>query len=237
MKLVPEGNINELNNLDLDLSHQRNEEENFYDSHHKKPGDSRRRQKDRSRDAQERLLAATIDILMTRGYAGLTTKEVAKSSGLSNGALVHHFATKAELVVAATASVYEAAIQRGQRVAKSPEASQRPIEGFITDCLSVYFDWPFLVALEIIVLARTDEALRERILPVMDHYRRTTNELWLKVFEDAGMSPAQSWTVLNLTLNLIRGMAVNRMWSHDDKYYETCLSEWVNLVTAHIKQA
>lgn len=195
----------------------------------------RRTQEDRSSEARARLLDATIAVLTRRGYSGLTTKEVAKCAGLSNGALVHHFSTKEELVVAATASVYETAIQRGQRVARTPEATKRPLSGFITDCLSVYFDWPFIVALEVILVARTDDRLMTRILPVMEHYRNTINEIWLQVFKASGMSTSQSIRVLNLTLNLVRGMAVHRLWKKDDKYFKKYLKEWEELINLHLK--
>ena len=191
---------------------------------------ARRKQEDRTREAKEKLLTATIDVFMRSGYSGLTTKEVARTAGLSNGALMHHYANKAELVVAATAAIYDEAIVRGQRVARSAEAGRKPIEGFIADCLSVYFDWPFIAALEAIVAARTDPELMARILPVMDHYRQSTNALWLDVFRDAGLTPKEARLVLNLTLNMIRGMAVNRMWQQDESHYRAYLKDWVKLV-------
>ncbi|MBF22482.1 MAG: TetR family transcriptional regulator [Pusillimonas sp.] len=190
----------------------------------------RRTQEVRSREAKEKLLKATIDVLMRRGYSGLTTKEVATSAGLSNGALVHHYASKAELVIAATAAVYDECIERGQRVARTPEAIKNPIEGFMTDCLSVYFDWPYLAAIEIIVAARTDPQLMERIIPVMQNYRATTNTLWLKVFREAGYTPNQAKTILNLTLNMVRGLAVHRLWQQDQEYFDHYLKEWVKTI-------
>jgi AcrR family transcriptional regulator len=190
----------------------------------------RRTQEDRSREAKERLLDATIEVLMRAGYSGLTTKEVARSAGLSNGALMHHYATKAELVVAATAAVYDEAILRGQRGAKSADAIKRPVEGFIADCLSVYFEWPFVAALEAIVVARTDPELMARILPVMENYRQSTNVLWLDVFRQAGFSAKDARLVLNLTLNMIRGMAINKMWQQDDAHYRSYLKDWVKMV-------
>ncbi|HWK60425.1 MAG TPA: TetR/AcrR family transcriptional regulator [Eoetvoesiella sp.] len=190
----------------------------------------RRTQEDRSRDAKERLLAATISVLRRKGYNGLTTKEVAKTAGLSNGALMHHYANKAELVIAATAAVYDECIIRGQRLARTPQAVKKPIESFISDQLSVYFDWPFHTALEVIVVSRTDPELMARIYPVMDHYRKTTNALWLEVFKKAGHSPQQARTILNLSLNMVRGMAVNRMWAKDETYYDDCLKDWIKIV-------
>jgi len=196
----------------------------------KAPPASRRSQEDRSRDAKERLLSATIDVMIRRGYNGLTTKEVAKTAGLSNGALMHHYSSKAELVVAATTAIYDECIARGQRIAHTAVAVKKPVEGFISDSLSVYFDWPFLVALEIIVVARTDAELMKRITPVMNHYRQTTNVLWLEVFKKAGYSPKQARTILNISLNMSRGMAVNRTWQHDDTYYQALIKEWIKIV-------
>lgn len=191
---------------------------------------TRRTQEDRSREARGKILAATIDVLMQRGYGGLTTKEVAKHAGISNGALMHHYANKAELVVAATAEVYEEWSRRGQRIARSAKAMASPVEGFIDVCLSVYFDWPFITALEVIMVARTDEELMARVLPVMEQYRATTNQLWLQVFRKAGLSAAEAKSVLNLTLNIVRGMAVNRLWQKDEKSYRLYLKDWVKIV-------
>src|SRR5687767_6679894 len=70
-------------------------------------------QESRSRAARERLLVATIEVLIDRGYNGLTTKEVAARAGFSSGALVHHYRTKAELVIAATAHIYDRCIENG----------------------------------------------------------------------------------------------------------------------------
>ena len=187
----------------------------------------RRRQQDRTRITREKLMRAAIDVLLREGYSRLTTKEVARIAGVSNGALMHHFDSKAELVVAATAMVYDEAIERGQRIAQTANAHTKPVEGFISDCVSVYFDWPFIAALESIMVARTDDDLMERILPVMEHYRRTCDEIWLSVFRRAGIPVRQARLILNLTLNLVRGMAVNRIWRHDDLHYQEYLKEWV----------
>ncbi|MFC4929667.1 TetR/AcrR family transcriptional regulator [Massilia sp. GCM10023247] len=196
----------------------------------------RRSQEDRSREARERLLAAAIDVLIRKGYGGLTTKEVASCAQMSNGALMHHFASKEELLVAATAAVYQAAAVRGQKRANTAEAAKAPIEGFVTDCLSIYFDWPFTAALEVVMVARTDPALMARLLPVMQEYRQTVNGIWLKTFVEAGMRPERAETVLNLTLNLIRGMAVNSLWGRDDKLYERQLEEWIALMYATLSR-
>jgi len=59
------------------------------------------RQQDRSRATQRRLLDATVDCLVEVGWAGTTTTLVAERAGVSRGAQLHHYPTKAALVVAA----------------------------------------------------------------------------------------------------------------------------------------
>jgi AcrR family transcriptional regulator len=193
-------------------------------------------QADRTRTMQDKLMNAAIEVLLKQGYSRLTTKEVARVAGVSNGALTHHFASKEELVVAATAMVYEEAIIRGQRVAKTSNADKKPIEGYLSDCLSIYFEWPFIAALETIIVARTDPELMEKILPVMNRYRTTCDDIWLSVFKRAGLSNEKASLLLNLTLNLVRGMAVNRLWKSDDKKYKLFLKSWVAIATREIEQ-
>jgi len=197
----------------------------------------RRRQEDRSRDAREKLLNAAIEVLLRKGYNGLTTKDVAQAAGLSNGALMHHFVNKAELVVAATAKVYAEALVRGQRMAQTEQAVHQPLEGFLSDCLSVYFDWPFVAALEVIVVARTDPALMEHMLPVMEEFRVNCDRTWLAVFRRAGVPEAKATKLLNLTLNLVRGMAVNRLWRHDDAHYREFLADWLAIANRELRSA
>ena len=50
------------------------------------------------------LLEATVQCLITQGFGGTTTTEVAHRAGVSPGALLHHFPAKADLLCAAAAA-------------------------------------------------------------------------------------------------------------------------------------
>jgi AcrR family transcriptional regulator len=175
-------------------------------------------------------LAATIEVLIDRGYNGLTTKEVAVRAGFSNGALVHHYGTKAELVIAATARVYERCIESGKKIASSEKAKRHPVRAYIDDCLNVYLGWPFIAAVEVMLPARNDETLMVHVYDVMLHYRQTMNKIWQVAFEQAGISRDDAPFILMTTLNLVRGMGINSMWQRNVSYYRKLLREWVTLV-------
>ncbi len=61
-----------------------------------------------------RLLEATVDCLVERGFAGTSTTLVSERAGVSRGAQLHHFPTKNDLVVAAVEHLTE---KRGAELA------------------------------------------------------------------------------------------------------------------------
>ena len=65
------------------------------------PATVRRTQAERTAETTAKLLDATADCLVERGYAGTSTVEVCRRAGVSRGALVHHFPSKDDLVAAA----------------------------------------------------------------------------------------------------------------------------------------
>ncbi|MET0867184.1 MAG: helix-turn-helix domain-containing protein, partial [Pseudorhodoplanes sp.] len=145
----------------------------------------RRTQASRTKAAREKLLLATLELLRERGYSGLTTKEVAARAGFSNGALMHHFSTKADLVIAAGAHVYAQHIESGRKIAAGALAHKDPLEAFIADCVDVYLGAAFIPTTEMMVAARTDPLMNAPFHAFMRHYRKTMNDIWLGAFTRA----------------------------------------------------
>src|SRR5262249_49169461 len=58
-------------------------------------------QQRRSRATQQRLLEATVECLVEHGWSGATTTVIAERAGVSRGAQLHHYPTRAALVLAA----------------------------------------------------------------------------------------------------------------------------------------
>jgi AcrR family transcriptional regulator len=192
----------------------------------------RRTQESRSKAAREKLLRATIELLQERGYSGLTTKEVASRAGFSNGALMHHFSTKADLVIAAGAYIYERHIAEGRKAANSAAARTNPLKAFIADCENVYLGNSFIPTTEMMVAARSDPLMNAPFDVFMDDYRRTMNEIWLKAFVRAGYSEADASYTIMSTLFIIRGMAINSIWQKNLPYYRSFLREWTKIERA-----
>src|SRR4029079_12080139 len=76
-------------------------------------------QEERTRAMRARLLEATVELLVEKGYAGTSTTLVSERAGVSRGAQLHHFPTKQDLVVAAVRHVTEV---RGAELAAAAES-------------------------------------------------------------------------------------------------------------------
>ncbi|ARQ00845.1 TetR/AcrR family transcriptional regulator [Pseudorhodoplanes sinuspersici] len=193
---------------------------------------ARRTQESRSKAAREKLLNATLEVLRERGYNGLTTKEVAVRAGFSNGALMHHYSTKADLVIAAGAHIYDQHIADGRRIAASAAARKDPLSAFISDCVDVYLGAAFIPTTEMMVAARTDPLMNAPFDAFMQRYRKTMNAIWLEAFIRAGYSRQEASFLIMSTLNMVRGMAINSIWQRDLSYYKKFLREWTKIVRA-----
>src|SRR5688572_16345863 len=68
---------------------------------------SRAPQQERSRLTQQRLLTATIECLVEFGWSGASTTLIAERAGVSRGAQLHHYPTRAALVLAAVEHLCE----------------------------------------------------------------------------------------------------------------------------------
>ncbi|MGF2951529.1 TetR/AcrR family transcriptional regulator, partial [Mycobacterium sp. THU-M116] len=67
----------------------------------------RRTQAQRSSETKAALLDATLDLLVESGYKATTLTAVAHRAKVSLGALLHHFPTKNDLLVAAIGHAFE----------------------------------------------------------------------------------------------------------------------------------
>jgi AcrR family transcriptional regulator len=174
------------------------------------PSNSKRRtQQQRSAETKRRLLEATIDLLIERGYARLTTDDIAKRAGVSNGGRVHHFRTKEELVVAANKELYANAVSLGTARSKSARDSAHPIKDCFDDLLSLYFGRWFLGSLDATVAARTDKRLAKKLHPIIVAYHADIRRAWTRAFAEAGFTAREADDTYEVVLHTVRGMALS----------------------------
>ena len=196
----------------------------------------RRTQEQRSAATRARLLDATIECLVELGYAGMTTTEVVRRAGVSRGAQVHHFPTKAELVEQA---IVHLARRRREELRTELERLRRNGDNvsIAVEMLWKSFAGPlFTAAVELIVAARTDPALRSAVVAVERDAADGIREFCAEVFGPHAMRRAAFRDGIDLTIALTVGMAFRAMMTgeRDDT---RLLATWKRLVRPLIDEA
>jgi AcrR family transcriptional regulator len=168
---------------------------------------ARRTQAERSTATRGALLDAAIDCLVEEGYAGTTTSRVAERAGLSRGAHLHHFQTRAALVAAA---VERLSLRRLEELAAAGEAlptgPARTEQGL--DLLWAHYASPlFQAAVDLWSHGRTDEELRDHLIDVERMLDRQTLELARKLFPDLADTD-QFEPLVQLSVATVRGLAL-----------------------------
>ena len=196
----------------------------------------RRTQEERSAATRALLLDATIDCLVERGYAGTTTTEIVKRAGVSRGAQVHHFPTKADLVAQAIVHLSR----------KRREELRRELEGarpngdrvsLAVDLLAKSFGGPlFAAAMELVVAARTDAELRPAVRAVERDAEEGIRELCLEVFGPEAIRRRAFRDALEMTVRLTAGMAMTGMMRGDGKGDAELLAAWKRLARPLIEE-
>jgi AcrR family transcriptional regulator len=131
----------------------------------------RRTQAERSAAMRLRLLDATVECLVTYGYAGTTTHRVAELAGVTRGAQIHHFPAKEDLVVAAIEHLAQQRARVTIREVGRIRESSDPAAA-VLDFLWEVHQGPIVVAtLELWMASRTDPVLAkhvQRVEPVVN---------------------------------------------------------------------
>jgi AcrR family transcriptional regulator len=131
----------------------------------------RRTQAERSAAMRTRLRDATVECLVTYGYAGTTTPRVAERAGVTRGAQIHHFRSKEDLVVAAIEHLAQQRTQAAIREFGRVEASSDPVSTVLDFLWEAHQGPMFIATVELWVAARTDDVLArhvERVEPVVN---------------------------------------------------------------------
>jgi len=181
---------------------------------------TRRTNRERSATTQAAILDATIEQLAEHGYGRTTTVEVAERAGVSRGALVHHFSTRSDLVLAALEYLCELRLEELEAgIARLSATADRP-SAFV-DLMWSTFEGPLFTAqLELWMAARADPELFARLYPLERGFGKRLSELCAEALGD-GAGP-----FYELTKHVMRGMAVERLLKSDERGRREILERW-----------
>jgi AcrR family transcriptional regulator len=194
-------------------------------------------QEERTRAMRARLMDATVELLVERGFGGTTTMLVSERAGVSRGAQLHHFPTKNDLVVAAVQHLTEV---RGAELAAAagglPRGGAKRTRA-VLQMLADHFTAPvFTAALELWVAARTDPALLAEVAPLEQRIGRETHRMTVELLGADESRPGVR-ELVQATLDLVRGLGLANTITDDARRRNRILDQWARTLDASLRGA
>ncbi len=156
---------------------------------------------------RKRLLDATVDCLVRYGYTGTTTTRVTELAGVTRGAQVHHFPTRADLVAAAVrhlaARRAELAFEKIDAVRRAPD----PIDAALDLMWEIHQGSLQYATVEMWVAARTDPELREQLAAVEPEARAALLDFSAAAFAEHADNP-RFRHIIYTALDTVRGIVL-----------------------------
>jgi AcrR family transcriptional regulator len=177
---------------------------------------TRRTNVERTSEMRLRLIRATIDILFENSYAAATTIEVAKRAKASRGAMLHHFPSRIDLLLATAEHIVVE--QRQYRIDKLSTIAndwQRFVAA--ADVSWEVQKQPATIALlEIMLAARSDRELRKGMAPLLREMSVMRAESAARFAATLGVTDVRALDNLILVhLAALRGLAINLMFTQN----------------------
>ncbi|WP_239460074.1 TetR/AcrR family transcriptional regulator [Nocardioides daejeonensis] len=184
-------------------------------------------QEERTRLMRERLLTACVELLIERGWSGTSTTLVSQRAGVSRGAQLHHFPSKAALVMAAVEWLAE---RRREELAALADGLPRGRgrTRAVVQALGDHFSGEvFTAALELWVAARTDAELLGVLGPFEQRIGRETHRVAVDLLGVDETVPGAR-ELIQATLDLVRGLGLANTISDDTARRRRILNRWAD---------
>jgi AcrR family transcriptional regulator len=179
----------------------------------------RRTQAERTAATRATLIEAAYACLLETGYGATTVGAVQARAGVARGTLLHHFPTRAALMV----GVVEDVVERRLAVlsAQAPPADQ----GWdaVVDLVWRDLQSPaFLAALELWVAARTDPDLQQALVPLQERLFATVHHAVTALVGDDPGAP----TLVQFTIDLLTGTTLAGMLGPGREHTAVVVRRW-----------
>lgn len=170
------------------------------------------RQQARALATRKKLLDATVDSLIERGYANTSTTEVCKRAGVSQGALFKHFGNKTGLLTATIEHVFARLIIDYRAAFFAAVSTDEDRVSAAMRLLWATFTQPTLsAAFELYLAARTDLELTAALRPVLGQHRQNLRDEARLLFPEAAEHNPRFDQIINGIMATMQGGALMMM--------------------------
>lgn len=181
---------------------------------------------------RRRICEATAASLAASGFHGTSVAQVVQAAAISQGALLHHYPAKEDLVAATASFLLERSVKWFARAKESLVRHKGGFAEVIRKSWREQFQSDdYAALLEILVAARTDEGLRARLDPALRDWRRQV-DIELAELLPGDLKRKQLEAVLTISRCLMTGLVVHDSLLGDRARMEGVIDSWLALLDA-----
>ena len=177
-----------------------------------------RRVQERGLRTRAALLDAAVECLVDRGYAATTTIEIARRAGVSRGAQLHHFPTKAELLATAVEHLFDRRRSEFLEAFGAIDPQTARLDAAIDLAWSMFQGPTFVAWTELWVAARTDPDLAAAVVAVERRFTAETRAVFIDLFP---AEPGADLLVYDIARDfgfaVMTGVALQRLFPHGER--------------------
>lgn len=175
----------------------------------------RRTHAERSATTRAAIIAAVVDVIARDGFQGLTAQQIARRSGVTWGAVQHHFGGKDELLLAVLADSFERFAERLERVTVDGTSLTARAALFVDLAWEHFRGRHYRATFEILLnyLGRAEhrDAGNWRL-----EMSRAWDRVWSRIFADTRLSRKRSLLLQHFTVSTLSGLAATLMLQDGD---------------------
>lgn len=186
----------------------------------------RRTQTQRRETTRALILNSTSECLLERGYPATTISEIQGRTGLGRGTILHHFPTRADLLIAATTHVVDKRIELFRREAQSVPSDQDRLEALVELAWRDLNSPVFFTAVELWVAARTDPNLRTKLIEEERRVFAEMREVYAGMLGTAYEGDPRAAILVEFTIDMLTGLSMTTMLTGVLGEREATLRQW-----------
>ncbi len=205
-------------------------------------GTGRRTQDERSAATRESVIAAAFEILHRQGYSGATTYAIAKSAGVSLGALQHQFQTKAELMKAVLRRLLALRILAYRKAIRGTPKGLARFEALTRSSWGMIGTKELAANMEIELAARNDDELAQAVRPMIARHTNFMRKLLSDILETPDNEQKSSFAKKVESIRLLNnavmtGLSLEVVRNSDPKAINEAIQIWRDFLIADLLAA
>ena len=194
------------------------------------------RKKQQGEMTRRSILEATVECLDMLGYAETSLSKILDRLSVSRGALLHHFPSKEDLIVATIDWLLG-------RVAKEPEVSTTPKAPLNLENSLLWY-WERLVDtpegrafLEVLMATRTDQPLADRVSEKLRAWNDRIDAAMLHTYGNTASKDEDIILIWTIWRSFVRGLIIQKQFGSSREQNAKAIKMFATLIEPYFNQS